>query len=531
MFYSFHVLAKKGKLAKVWLAAHWDKKLSKTQVCQTDIAESVDNIVNTRVPIALRLSGHLLLGVARIYFRKVKYLFDDCSEALTKIKLAFRPVAVDLPVSSRAAAVNAITLPETDEIAIPFIDTIAPSQTLAADITLRDYAHFTTTDDDAALTFDVVSPDDLLEFTADDAPAETERLRAAETPASQLDTSRVEALRAADTTMDETPSFMRDPDADMGGFDAVADFGGDDSGFPAMDSSNALNMTATSAGVFSPSVDVSAFHADMPDAPAAPAAAVAKTSASQARAANRARKRALVIDATTEYTPEQFAARLRDGVADTLRVNIEFLPVDHESARIYMLESAGLESILTRPSLHDMHPALAERFRIAPRRRFAPVDEATPSPKRVHEASAADMVPGTPSMDDMGGFDGVEVAQFGGDDADVPSGMPEMPATPDASALNESRATLLVPSDDADVAASFSRRTASVVRILDQRFAQTDRVVLQDVVRGHSRRSAAGFFFETLVLHSRGLVHATQATPYGEISIAKTPAFDAAVAH
>lgn len=41
MFYSFQIIGKKGPLAKVWLAAHWDKKLSKQQVAATDIRESV----------------------------------------------------------------------------------------------------------------------------------------------------------------------------------------------------------------------------------------------------------------------------------------------------------------------------------------------------------------------------------------------------------------------------------------------------------------------------------------------------------
>lgn len=38
-------------------------------------------------PIALRLSGQLLLGVVRIYSRKTRYLLEDCNEALVKIKL------------------------------------------------------------------------------------------------------------------------------------------------------------------------------------------------------------------------------------------------------------------------------------------------------------------------------------------------------------------------------------------------------------------------------------------------------------
>lgn len=41
--------------------------------------------------IALRTSGHLLLGVVRIYNRKAKYLLADCSEALLKMKMTFRP--------------------------------------------------------------------------------------------------------------------------------------------------------------------------------------------------------------------------------------------------------------------------------------------------------------------------------------------------------------------------------------------------------------------------------------------------------
>ena len=32
MFYAQFVLSKKGPLAKIWLAAHWEKKLSKQQV-------------------------------------------------------------------------------------------------------------------------------------------------------------------------------------------------------------------------------------------------------------------------------------------------------------------------------------------------------------------------------------------------------------------------------------------------------------------------------------------------------------------
>jgi cohesin complex subunit SCC1 len=94
MFYSQIILAKKGALGKVWLAAHWgDKKLGRPQIFACDLAESVDHIVHPKVPLALRVSGHLLLGVVRIYSRKVKYLMNDAHEAVIKIKMAFRPNA------------------------------------------------------------------------------------------------------------------------------------------------------------------------------------------------------------------------------------------------------------------------------------------------------------------------------------------------------------------------------------------------------------------------------------------------------
>lgn len=116
MFYSQFILAKKGPLGTIWIAAHLERKLRKNQVADTDIGVSVDSILSPDVPIALRLSSHLLVGVVRIYSRKVGYLFDDCSEALLKVKQAFRSTAVDLPPEESKAPYHSITLPETFEL-------------------------------------------------------------------------------------------------------------------------------------------------------------------------------------------------------------------------------------------------------------------------------------------------------------------------------------------------------------------------------------------------------------------------------
>ncbi|KAL2763904.1 double-strand-break repair protein rad21-like protein 1 isoform 2 [Daubentonia madagascariensis] len=112
MFYTHVLMSKRGPLAKIWLAAHWEKKLTKAHVFECNLEITIEKILSPKVKIALRTSGHLLLGVVRIYNRKAKYLLADCSEAFLKMKMTFRPGLVDLPKENFEAAYNTITLPE-----------------------------------------------------------------------------------------------------------------------------------------------------------------------------------------------------------------------------------------------------------------------------------------------------------------------------------------------------------------------------------------------------------------------------------
>jgi cohesin complex subunit SCC1 len=51
MFYSTGILAKKASpLSKIWLAAHWSKKLTKQNIFDTDIEESAGE---RALPLAL----------------------------------------------------------------------------------------------------------------------------------------------------------------------------------------------------------------------------------------------------------------------------------------------------------------------------------------------------------------------------------------------------------------------------------------------------------------------------------------------
>ncbi|GLT84161.1 hypothetical protein SLE2022_024080 [Rubroshorea leprosula] len=113
MFYSQTFLARKGPLGTVWCAAHLQHRLKKSHYTSTDIPSTVERIMYPDIPIALRMSGHLLLGVVRIYSKKVDYLFHDCHIILVGLSKAFDAKNVDLPDNENQAPVYAITLPET----------------------------------------------------------------------------------------------------------------------------------------------------------------------------------------------------------------------------------------------------------------------------------------------------------------------------------------------------------------------------------------------------------------------------------
>jgi len=192
MFYSSIVLSKKGPLGKIWLAAHFsDKKLGKPQIHSTSIPSSVDSILSPTIPLALRVSGHLLLGVVRIYSRKVKYLMSDCNEALVKIKMAFRSTAG----------------PETS---LPAVS--------AGVINVANFGEFTLAPSAAAAGF-------ALPFDLDDVPADQNNWVVVAADESGVQESSMDISRG-EKAAEEWGEFNPDAD-DGGGF-----FDGDDGASP-----------------------------------------------------------------------------------------------------------------------------------------------------------------------------------------------------------------------------------------------------------------------------------------------------------
>ncbi|KAL0669881.1 hypothetical protein Bca4012_032585 [Brassica carinata] len=88
MFYSQQCLvSRKGPLGAIWVAAYFYKKLKKAQVKDTHIPSSVDQILQKELDLlTYRVLAYLLLGVVRIYSKKVDFLFHDCNRALVGVK-------------------------------------------------------------------------------------------------------------------------------------------------------------------------------------------------------------------------------------------------------------------------------------------------------------------------------------------------------------------------------------------------------------------------------------------------------------
>ncbi|XP_069895054.1 double-strand-break repair protein rad21-like protein 1 [Dipodomys merriami] len=112
IFYSQVLMTKQGPLFKIWLAAHCQKKLTKVQILECDLETATGQIISSKVKIALRTSGHLLLGAVRILNRKAKYLLTDCKKVFTQMQKLLEPEILDLPKEKLEADYDSITLRE-----------------------------------------------------------------------------------------------------------------------------------------------------------------------------------------------------------------------------------------------------------------------------------------------------------------------------------------------------------------------------------------------------------------------------------
>ncbi|KAK0591097.1 hypothetical protein LWI29_035601 [Acer saccharum] len=117
MFYSQCLLSRKGSLGVIWVAAYCFKRLKKAQVFTADISSSVDEILEKELDVmTYRVLAYLLLGLVRIYSKKVEYLCDDCQDAMIKINDFVVSQKSKTHLKVQRAPFYSITLPDRFEL-------------------------------------------------------------------------------------------------------------------------------------------------------------------------------------------------------------------------------------------------------------------------------------------------------------------------------------------------------------------------------------------------------------------------------
>lgn len=98
MFYAHFVLSKRGPLAKIWLAAHWDKKLTKAHVFECNLESSVESIISPKVSASENACQITLMTTCTFDVR-----YQACSKAsraFFTVKISFRvPSIIWSPLS------------------------------------------------------------------------------------------------------------------------------------------------------------------------------------------------------------------------------------------------------------------------------------------------------------------------------------------------------------------------------------------------------------------------------------------------
>eukprot|EP01116_Phalansterium_solitarium_P021990 TRINITY_DN7087_c0_g1_i3.p1 TRINITY_DN7087_c0_g1~~TRINITY_DN7087_c0_g1_i3.p1 ORF type:complete len:519 (+),score=257.64 TRINITY_DN7087_c0_g1_i3:169-1725(+) len=518
MFYSQYVLAKKSALGRIWLAAHWDKKLTKAHVYATNIPKSVESIINPDVPMALRMSGHLLLGVTRIYSRKVKYLLTDANEALIKIKMAFRPGGepqIDLLLMQpEAAAAAALNLPEPAEIdlelelELPDVDIAAlPGASRANELLNLNKAR------KREITLNLHDPErDIVP------PEEYDPLIA---PAD--DVAYDDVLGSPEEVPPEVP--RADDDFEAAGFDFPAAEEERGAAEVSMEAEELRPPSERPTPLRLPGLDDSLFRSPgFTPVLAPPSVERARPAAEVTPAIAERKRKAVPVDTTTIISSDKMKKQTKDYSA-LVNEEIVLAPPTKRALLRRERQVAGTEAVFERPVFDEgLAPELLELFKRFVLPPTAAEEEEELELERELPAAEAEEV--------------YEAAEY------VPEEeLPPMPEEAFREVEEEEEAVRLAPAaaaeaeEEEEAAAegpvdttlpdSWSERTKRMHKFLSTTFeAQAaDTLSYNELVRGKVRKTVVGTFFELLVLKTRDVVQLEQHQPYGDITVSRTATF------
>jgi len=483
------IIAKKGPLSHVWLAAHWEKKLTKQQVNETNIVETVDEIKSQRVQLALRLSGNLLLGVVRIYYRKVDYLYLDCNDALGKLKkLVFSPGTVNIDES--VANLRNVTMPET----FAEFEVVLPGDISTQQIHDVEEGVFTM---NIAKAADITLPSD-----------EHERMRGEDRRVS-LDRARQHEISLPsdmDIMNEEAPPDLALPGAEEGPEIPPEE----EAGFEYQD------MVAQGWEGLQTEVEP---QLEMPDLP---------QRAPVARGVRGPRRR-YVVDRSTELTNASIEKNIND--PSSLLRNLERAPHTRELLELAKTEKDSGKGLFDTPAFAGLAPELVSMMRIT----MKPAGEIE-LPQVSIETSELE----------RRGSEG-EVERGGGGGGGSPLRIePEyaMPFPEEEEGLPLEEGSLVSKADQSEEVQQeavpagerkviITKRTSAMHEFLSRKFTDVGakaNLSFNNLFQNKSRHAAAIAFFELLNIKSKNCIDIKQKEPYGDLQIKKTAGFNALTA-
>lgn len=531
MFYSSQLLSRKTPLGICWLASHSEsKRLKRTQIFEFSISQSCDSIINPEAPLALRLSGQLLLGVVRIYQRKLAFLETDAKNAIDGLQRKEAATQnVDLP-DGGVLPENAITLPGSDPTLFGASGDLFPSFNMAStpglDTGRSGSIGRISRDNDYTMADDIsdvfgstrwTGSEDRFDMggSLEQFSTELERLR----DAADLDNTAGnpvffdqgddfgpmdDIMEAPGAELFDAPSMLVDPGKTPGSVGHFSDLlkAGSGGGISPMG-----DLPDVEGPIFDGGDDFGGYDYD----PLPPSTPMGKSTK---------KKKTFHLDVDTNGDP---ATLLDEDEAKRLLRNRATLMKKRGAA-----SDAAIDAIMGEK---DEVNRLASIVHIAPDI-SAMINPIIMPPKVVKEKKKIEnndpvvspfMTDG-PGDDNMNFYDGGGMDDYGDagyDDAGFDD-------------LDE----MHTPAPDVDVEKAiltrdgFTARTEAVLKQIKSRAepspgdkraheasSSTKRVSLHSIVQGKSRLEACRWFFESLVLRNKGHVDLEQATPYGDISI------------
>lgn len=462
------------------------------------------------------MSGQLLLGVVRIYSRKVGYLFQDCNDALVKIKQAFNTAVVDLPPEAAKAQFNAITLPEDyDDLEVYAGRTkeLAPSLTDAAGRTelhvglqyvtpyQRDeYMFDTQMEEDEC--FEVPEEDfDQFEYAED---IEVERLRKSATPMSDAEANMYEG------------SFGAPPPAEHDAPEIP--YAGDD------DQIGAFGMPDVPSPNFAPPSTGGKSLDDLLGLSSPRDAAEVPMPLAQRQRSRQARKKKLKVDLDENGEPMQPKQLLipRQEMHQLLHDRSSILrDLSQNSQRAVgrrkIIAGVGEQSIIGRFNVEAADTSMASELQELYKGAMVKELLEKEVSKRPHQENDHD-------GDQLVPEEHADIPYQEDEFLPYDDGMDFQPAE-DAPTHAELDTVLQRGEDDESSIEGWSSRTKNVANYLQAVFKGADGVdapsdlSLDDTLKGRGRREAARMFFEMLVLKSKDYVDLEQSEPYGSVRI------------